>query len=182
MPIYRYFTKVRLSYKVVFSCNSLKVVHLKTAFMPAECSQYEELNETDRYWKHTGSWYCDNHITSGQWYRFTGAAGTMMATYCIPKGSCDTRAPGWINGNHPSEAYQLVSATVCFHWNSNCCERSLPVQIRNCSGYYIYELQKTGCHYRYCGVNGLYLFFLKLYNCSILLTTHLGIYVQKKTD
>ncbi|RMX57386.1 hypothetical protein pdam_00016025 [Pocillopora damicornis] len=35
-----------------------------------------------------------------------------MATYCIPKGSCNSRAVGWIDGNHPSEAYQLVSATT----------------------------------------------------------------------
>nr|XP_058957642.1 oncoprotein-induced transcript 3 protein-like [Pocillopora verrucosa] len=76
-----------------------------------------------------------------------------MATYCIPKGSCNSRAVGWIDGNHPSEAYQLVSATVCFHRNSNCCAWSRPVQIRNCSGYYIYKLKTTACLNRYCGVN-----------------------------
>ena len=172
---------MRLSCKVLLSWNSLRLFHLKTAFIPAECSQYKELNEADRYWKYSiGGLHCDTHIASGQWYRFTGAAGRMMATYCIPKRSCDTLAPGWIKGNHPSEAYQLASATVCFHWNSNCCERSFPVQIRNCSGYYVYELQKTDCHYRYCGVNGLYLFFRKLHNCIILLTTHIRVYVQKK--
>ena len=127
--------------------------------MPAECTRYEELNEVERYWKHsTGNFSCDNRIESGKWYRFTGAAGRMMATYCIPKGSCNSRAVGWIDGNHPSEAYQLVSATVCFHRNSNCCAWSRPVQIRNCSGYYIYKLKTTGCLNRYCGVNGLYLF------------------------
>lgn len=159
------------------SCNSLIVFHLKTALIPAECnpSQYQELNEAGRYWKHsTANLSCDNHIESGQWYRFTGAAGTMMATYCIPKESCNTHAVGWINGNHPSEVYQLVSTVVCFHWHSNCCEWSRPVQIRNCRGYYIYELQNPGsCTRRYCGVNGLYLFFLrKLDNFSILLKTH----------
>ena len=150
---------MRLSYKVLLSWNWLKVFHLETAFIPAECSRYEELNETDRYWKYsTGSLSCDNHIAGGQWYRFTGASGTMMATHCIPKGSCKTHASGWISGNHPSETYQLVSATACFHWDSNCCARSRPVRIRNCSGYYIYELQNLGhCYYRYCGVNGLYL-------------------------
>ena len=86
--------------------------------MPAECTGYVELNEAERYWKQsTGNFSCDNLIESGKWYRFTGAAGRMMATYCIPKGSCNSRAVGWIDGNHPSEAYQLVSATVCFHWN-----------------------------------------------------------------
>ena len=152
---------MRLSYRVLLSWNLLKAFQLETDFMPAECTGYIELNEAERYWKQsTGNFSCDNLIESGKWYRFTGAAGRMMATYCIPKGSCNSRAVGWIDGNHPSEAYQLVSATVCFHWNSNCCAWSRPVQIRNCSGYYIYRLQKTVfCLNRYCGVNGMYLFF-----------------------
>ena len=152
---------MRLSYRVPLSWNLLKVFQLETDLMPAECTGYVELNEAERYWKQsTGNFSCDNLIESGKWYRFTGAAGRMMATYCIPKGSCNSRAVGWIDGNHPSEAYQLVSATVCFHRNSNCCAWSRPVQIRNCSGYYIYRLQKTVfCLNRYCGVNGMYLFF-----------------------
>ena len=152
---------MRLSYRVLLSWNLFKVFQLETDFMPAECTGYIELNEAERYWKQsTGNFSCDNLIESGKWYRFTGAAGRMMATYCIPKGSCNSRAVGWIDGNHPSEAYQLVSATVCFHWNSNCCAWSRPVQIRNCSGYYIYRLQKTVfCLNRYCGVNGMYPFF-----------------------
>ena len=169
---------MRLSYRVLLSWNLLKVFQLETDFMPAECTGYVELNEAERYWKQsTGNFSCDNLIESGKWYRFTGAAGRMMATYCIPKGSCNSRAVGWIDGNHPSEAYQLVSATVCFHWNSNCCAWSRPVQIRNCSGYYIYRLQKTVfCLNRYCGVNGMYLFFYVscINNFSILLITHIG--------
>ena len=156
---------MRSSCKIALSCNSLKVFHPKTALIPTECnpSQYQELNESDRYWKHSaGKLLCDNHIASGQWYRFTGAAGTMMATYCIPKKSCKTYFVGWINGNHPSEAYQLVSATTCFHWKLDCCAWSRPIRIRNCSGYYIYELQNLlFCHYRYCGVSGLYLCFFQ---------------------
>ena len=152
---------MRLSRKIALSCNSLKVFHPKTALIPAGCkpSQYQELNESDRYWKHSaGSLSYDHHIASDKWYRFTGAAGTMMAPYCIPKRSCNTHATGWINGNHPSEAYQLVSATACFHWDSDCCSWSHLVQIRNCSGYYIYKLKKTLWRSRYCGVNGLYLY------------------------
>ena len=153
---------MRLSRKIALSCNSLKVFRPKTALIPAECnpSQYQELNESTRYWKHSkGKLLCDDHIASGQWYRFTGAAGTMMATYCIPKKSCKTYFVGWINGNHPSEAYQLVSATTCFHWRLDCCAWSRSIRIRNCSGYYIYEFEKMkGCPFRYCGVNGLYLY------------------------
>ena len=86
----------------------------------------------------------------------------MMAPYCIPKKSCITHGAGWINGSHPSEAYQLVSTNACFHFQSNCCLMSSPVQIRNCHGYYVYKLQKPEkCHYRYCGVKGLYVYYLR---------------------
>ncbi|XP_022798740.1 uncharacterized protein LOC111336840 isoform X1 [Stylophora pistillata] len=77
----------------------------------------------------------------------------MMAPYCIPKRRCNTHAVGWISGRHPSEAYELVTAKACFHWNSDCCLWHRPVQIRNCSGYYVYELQEWNhCYHRYCGV------------------------------
>ena len=140
------------------------ISHFKSASIPAECSpsQYQELNEADRYWNASVKSYlaCDkNFSTHGAWYRFAGAAGSMMAPYCIPKQSCITHGAGWINGSHPSEAYQLVSTNACFHWGSNCCVKSSPVQIRNCSGYYVYKLQKPEtCYYRYCGVNGLYVY------------------------
>ncbi len=120
---------------------------------------YNELNEANRHWSYVdpdGRAFCDDDtIVSNQWYRFTGAAGTMMATYCIPKESCNTHKIAWINGDHPNVAYALMSTTVCMHWMSLCCEESYPVEIRNCSGYYVYKLQTpSGCFQRYCGVNG----------------------------
>ncbi|KAL9953993.1 hypothetical protein ACROYT_G041480 [Oculina patagonica] len=128
--------------------------------IPAECSSsvYNELNEANRYWSNDdlgGSTLCDTDtIVSNQWYRFTGAAGTMMATYCIPKESCNTHRTAWINGDHPNVAYGLVSTTVCMHWGLRCCDKSYPVDIRNCSGYYVYKLQyPSSCSERYCGVN-----------------------------
>ena len=71
------------------------------ASLPTECSpsQYQELNEADRYWNASVKPYlaCDkNFSTHGAWYRFTGAAGSMMAPYCIPKKSCITHGAGWI--------------------------------------------------------------------------------------
>ncbi|RMX57371.1 hypothetical protein pdam_00016039 [Pocillopora damicornis] len=160
-----YPTKIREwdSLRVEFSSATI-ISNFKSASIPAECSpsQYQELNEADRYWNASVKSYlaCDkNFSTHGAWYRFAGAAGSMMAPYCIPKQSCITHGAGWINGSHPSEAYQLVSTNACFHWGSNCCVKSSPVQIRNCSGYYVYKLQKPEtCYYRYCGVNGLYVY------------------------
>ena len=128
--------------------------------IPAECtpSGYNELNEANRYWRYNdGSIYCDDdNITDNQWYRFTGDAGTMMATYCIPQSTCNTEMTGWISGgDHPSTAYETVTRSVCMHWGASCCYTSYPVDIRNCSGFYVYKLQKpTSCSQRYCGVNG----------------------------
>lgn len=119
---------------------------------------YTELNEANRHWSYDdgANLACDRDlIISDQWYRFTGAAGVMMASHCIPQKSCNTHMAGWINGAHPTELYETVSATACFHWNSDCCYVSYSVRIRKCSGFYVYKLQAPGgCYKRYCGVNG----------------------------
>ena len=79
----------------------------------------------------------------------------MMASYCIPKSSCSTHRSSWVNGDHPTSLYATVTTTVCMHWSSTCCERSYPVSITQCDGYYVYKLQKpTACYERYCGVLG----------------------------
>ena len=127
--------------------------------VPAECNSYIDLDEPGRYWSNnSGSLICDEHdpkIVSNQWYRFTGGAGRMMAPYCIPQSSCSTHRSSWINGDHPTSLYATVTTTVCMHWSSDCCERSYPVGITLCDGYYVYKLQKpTACYERYCGVLG----------------------------
>ena len=79
----------------------------------------------------------------------------MMASYCIPKSSCSTHRSSWVNGDHPTSLYATVTTTVCMHWSSTCCERSYPVSITQCDGYYVYKLQRpTSCYERYCGVLG----------------------------
>ena len=129
--------------------------------IPAECtsSGYAELNEPNRYWSNDagGTKYCDFYaITSNQWYRFTGDAGTMMANYCIPKSSCNSDMAGWISGgSHPTVADGAITRTACMHWFSSCCYYAYTVEIRNCSGFYVYKLQQPGsCYIRYCGVKG----------------------------
>ena len=79
----------------------------------------------------------------------------MMATYCIPKSSCNTDRTAWIDGDHPTAPYGLVSTTVCMHWGLDCCEKSYPIEIRKCHGFFVYKLQSpSSCSERYCGVNG----------------------------
>ena len=104
----------------------------------------------------SGYWalQCDSTLPFG-WYRFRGAAGTEMPTSCVGTNRCGTHAPGWLNGSHPSVADGAVHATVCLSWVWGCCSWSTSIRVRNCSGFYVYELGPTpGCHLRYCGNGG----------------------------
>ena len=125
-------------------------------FSISECQNYGSLNSADRKITYpASSYYCDNGIGPG-WFRFEGSAGTRMPTSCPPTDRCDTSAPGWMNGGHPTVADGQVSRTVCFHWRSNCCYWSTNISVRNCGSYYVYYLSGTPngfCPLRYCGTN-----------------------------
>ena len=75
-----------------------------------------------------------------------------MPTKCVQRNQCGTHAPGWLSGAHPTVAEGAVQRKVCFHWSSGCCQWSRNIQVRNCGGYFVYELEKPPtCSLRYCG-------------------------------
>ena len=116
-----------------------------------ECSNYTILDEFDRAQSYRGRVKCDNHLAKG-WYRFQGRAGKKMPEQCVATHHCGTHAPGYLNGRHPIVAEGIVSRRVCFHWSSNCCRWSRSIRVRNCNGFYVYELGSTpACSLRYCG-------------------------------
>ena len=124
----------------------------------SECYYYSYLIEAERsmgyYNRLYGYLRCDHLLPFG-WYRFGGAAGTEMPTSCVGQYRCGTRSPGWLNGSHPRETDGIVRAKVCFHSNSDCCSWFLNIRVRNCSGFYVYELvSMPACYYRYCGNGG----------------------------
>ena len=124
----------------------------------SECYNYSYLTEAERsmgyYNRLNGYLKCDRFLPFG-WYRFDGAAGTEMPTSCVGQYRCGTHAPGWLNGSHPRVTDGIVTAKVCFHWGSDCCLWSANIRVRNCSGFYVYELvPPRGCHLRYCGNGG----------------------------
>ncbi|KAK3723811.1 hypothetical protein QZH41_019494 [Actinostola sp. cb2023] len=102
---------------------------------------------------------CDVSLPQG-WYRFTGQSGTRMATSCVKKHHCGTQYPGWLRGNHPSTDEGQVARTVCFTKDLDCCYWSVDVNVRNCSGFYVYEIDKKPdiCTFRFCG-NGPKVYF-----------------------
>ena len=123
-----------------------------------ECYSYGYLNDSVRaqsfYNGFHGYYQCDNNLPFG-WYRFSGAAGTQMATSCVGKNRCSSHAPGWLSTAHPSEDDGIVNGTVCFHWFSSCCHWLTNIRVRNCSEFYVYELgPPPTCRLRYCGNGG----------------------------
>lgn len=121
-------------------------------FVFQECTHYNFINESDRAITNSNRQFkCDITLTSG-WYRFHGQAGQQMPTSCVEINHCGANAPGWINGTHPSVAEGVSTVQVCFNWGHKCCRYSTNIRVRNCSGFYVYELKKTpGCRLRYCG-------------------------------
>ena len=81
----------------------------------------------------------------------------MMTTTCPPFGTCNTVAPGWLNGAHPEVTDGNVTRKVCFSFGAGqCCDRKTEIQVRNCSEYIVYYLHSTPFHggaivLRYCG-------------------------------
>ena len=120
-----------------------------------ECFNYRFLTELNRARSYTGSYLCD-HSLPLDWYRFSGAAGNQMADSCVGSYRCGTWRTGWLNGSHPSFADGAVQRRVCFCYSSNsCCRYSTYISVRNCGGFYIYQLAPvTRCYLRYCG-NGI---------------------------
>jgi len=128
--------------------------NLQFLSLAVECTSYSFLSSGDR--KTTYSSYpssrCDKKING--WYRFLGAAGTRMPTSCPPIRRCNTDAPGWLNGGHPTVADGKVTRQVCFHWFDGCCHWSTNIEVRNCGSFYVYHFSAPpACHLRYCGSN-----------------------------
>ena len=121
------------------------------------CTNYTVLREADRAQgnaepPHNKS---DEDLVTG-WYRFQGAAGDRMPDKCVLMYHCGTKYPGWLNGSHPTVAEGEVTRKVCYTDYSHCWWRSNIIKVKNCSSYYVYELQRTTYWRpsRYCGNAG----------------------------
>jgi hypothetical protein len=88
-----------------------------------------------------------------RWYRFTGGAGTQLATTPPSTGDCGASLPAWCNGTFPSTAGSTVSTIGCVNANGYLCSSaySIQISITNCNGYYVFYLQPTiSTSIRYC--------------------------------
>jgi len=126
------------------------------SFFPLECLNYIPIttsNERKSTYV-TKTVLCDDNLLG--WHRFEAATGTKMPTSCVPSNRCNTHAPGWLNGDHPTVAEGLVTRQVCFSYY-HCCSWSINIQVRNCGDFYIYNFMGTPpehpCHLRYCSTD-----------------------------
>uniref|UniRef100_A0A673VTH2 Glycoprotein 2 n=1 Tax=Suricata suricatta TaxID=37032 RepID=A0A673VTH2_SURSU len=115
------------------------------------CQNYVRLDEPSRSTENTkqGS-LCDSNKSG--WYRFVGDGGTRMPETCVPIHRCQTDAPMWLNGTHPTLGEGTVTRTACAHWSDNCCLWKSQVLVKACPGqFYVYQLEGTSnCNLRYC--------------------------------
>ena len=120
------------------------------------CTTYTVLSEADRAQENAERPHDkdDNSLGTG-WYRFQGAAGDKMPDKCVLSYRCGTKYPGWLNGAHPTVAEGVVYRTVCYNSGyRDCCGSSNIIKVKNCGSYYVYELQRTCWHCRYCNNGG----------------------------
>jgi hypothetical protein len=121
---------------------------------PGQCLTQTIITDNTRNANYIGSSSgCDSASTLGAvgWYQFTGAAGTILANYPVPIGSCGTQYTGWYNGTYPSLPNSLGSGSICFNGPSNNCYTSITTLITNCNGYYTFLLfAAPTCNLRYC--------------------------------
>lgn len=125
-----------------------------TLVLPSQCYSYVPNTDGTRSISYgVRSSGCDSASTFGSspaWVRFSGAAGTVLASSAPSINSCSTDAPGWYTGSYPS-AGGTTSGTVCYNWNGNTCNWSNAVSVTNCNGFYVYQLTTPpNCSLRYC--------------------------------
>jgi hypothetical protein len=99
----------------------------------------------------------DNALTAG-WYRFSGGAGTQLATIYVSRDTCTTYYGGSYNGTVPSTPGTTMYGTLCLNMNGYLCYAAWSgavIGITNCNGYYVYYLTPitTTGNARYCTTN-----------------------------
>ena len=135
------------------------------------CTNYTVLSEADRAQGNAVRAYKQDRDLVTGWYRFQGAAGDRIPDKCVLMYRCGTEIPVWLNGTHPTAAERVVTRTVCYNsYQGGCCWKSNIIKVKNCSSYYVYELQRTSeSSSRYCGNAGAG----KLHSSVVLIANHI---------
>ena len=127
----------------VSACNDVEYITIDD---PRRSTAYSNFNLTK---------LCDRTIIqNGNWYRFSSQAGGEMPTTKPKIKSCGTYVPIWLNGSHPTVEEGTVARKACANVHRKLplgCGFTYNIQVRNCSGYYIYKLKRpSNCYFAYC--------------------------------
>uniref|UniRef100_A0A3B5QF55 UMOD/GP2/OIT3-like D8C domain-containing protein n=1 Tax=Xiphophorus maculatus TaxID=8083 RepID=A0A3B5QF55_XIPMA len=126
------------------------------------CDTYTVLNDTWRSTENTDNsiLHCDQDISRSVWYRFyLGQTNAQIPEKYVAEQRCGTSASLWINGNHPVQLNEIVTRNLFDSWwgysYRSSYFASIAIQIKLCSGYYVYKLQQPfGCYMAYCAGAG----------------------------
>ena len=121
--------------------------HYKTINDPRRSTGYDVSSSNN-----TRNHLCDRHLLQDNaWYRFSSEAGGEMPTRRPKLGSCGTYVPIWMNGSHPTIEDGIVARKACANVFPFGCGYRYNIHVRNCSGYYIYQLKTpANCVLAYC--------------------------------
>ncbi len=99
---------------------------------------------------------CDSNLTAG-WYRFVGAAGTLLSAIYQGGPTCGSHSTGFIPYNiytNFTTIGQSVISLYCFNvQNINACAYLQNITATYCGNYYVYYIQpgsSSNCNFRYC--------------------------------
>ncbi|XP_059818007.1 oncoprotein-induced transcript 3 protein-like [Hypanus sabinus] len=153
-PISLQFTQQHLIGSHTMSPAELRVVLLILGFLVTDSTLGDPcVNHTvlDQPWRSTdcsntectgGQWMDDGNLELG-WYRFNSSGGWKIPETVVPQYRCSGEKPGWLNGPHPNVGEGEVSRTVCFASSGSTCHWRLWINMKNCSGYFVYRLWPT---------------------------------------
>jgi hypothetical protein len=149
------FPLIRNSLHRSLSISGLLITQNNFPIAPEECVRYTNLTESDRNINHgliNLGCHDQGVIETGNWYRFTGPAGSRMLDTC-PTGKCNTNYQGWVQDGQPSPGDVRVQRTVCKRGNGNCCNWPTKIIATNCGNFIVYQLILLNCYVRYCGTD-----------------------------
>jgi hypothetical protein len=116
---------------------------------------YDNLTEIDRninYGVVNKTWDGSAVITTGNWYRFTGPAGSRMLDVCPISGACNADFNGWIEGQ-PNPGEVRVQRKVQKQSGNNCYRYPQTILTTNCGDFNVYQLKSLNKFVRYCGTD-----------------------------
>ena len=116
-----------------------------------QCRDYTVLTEPNRQQSFGYGSNSDNRLVPGG-YCFQSISYSRMVDNCIPVRKCSSDLTGWLNGEHPTFEDSIVRREDCFDGLLNCCYWTVQIRVRECQGYYVYELNPspTERFSRYC--------------------------------